>query len=237
MLHQDEMMRERGKARAPAAFVDDEELSGDEQYARRGQARMMRSAEEAGDQDEFDHIAQVNDYGEAKEDLHIWLQKKEVIQYVHKSFNSFLRSFQVKGVHTYEHRIQDMCRMNKQSFEVNFTDLASKQPNLAIWLAEEPVHMLPILNSVAAELVQEIFPDYNDLHSEIFVRINELPVEDKVRELRQVHLNALIKFRGVVTKRTQVFPQYSQMYFRCQCGDLKGPICDTDPMNAKASLA
>ena len=122
-----------------------------------------------------------------------------------------------------------MCRMNKQSFEVNFTDLASKQPNLAIWLAEEPMHMIPILNTVACEIVQEIFPDYTDQFQEIYVRINELPVEDKVRELRQVHLNALIKFRGVVTKRTQVFPQYNQMYFRCQCGDLKGPICDTDP--------
>ena len=48
-----------------------------------------------------------------------------------------------------------------------------------------------------------------DLYQDIYVRINELPVEDKVRELRQVHLNALIKFRGVVTKRTQVFPQYN----------------------------
>lgn len=97
--------------------------------------------------------------------------------------------------------------------------------------------MIPILNTVACEIVQEIFPDYVDLYQDIYVRINELPVEDKVRELRQVHLNALIKFRGVVTKRTQVFPQYSQMYFRCQCGDLKGPICDSDPQNAKASLA
>lgn len=105
-------MRERGKARAPAAFIDDEELSGDEQYARRGQARIMR-AEEVGDDGEFDHMANVNDYAEAKEDLHVWLQKKEVIHYVQKSFNSFLRSFQTKGIHTYEHRIQDMCRMNK----------------------------------------------------------------------------------------------------------------------------
>jgi len=54
--------------------------------------------------------------------------------------------------------------MNKQSFEVNFTDLASKQPNLAIWLAEEPTHMLPILNSVAGDIVSEIFPDYSDFH-------------------------------------------------------------------------
>lgn len=86
---------------------------------------------------------------------------------------------------------------------MKFTDLAAKQPTLAIWLAEEPAHMLPILNTVASEIVQEIYPDYTEqFHQEIFVRISELPVEDKLRELRQVHLNALIKFKGVVTKRT-----------------------------------
>lgn len=97
--------------------------------------------------------------------------------------------------------------------------------------------MLPILNTVASEIVQEIYPDYADFHQEIYVRISELPVEDKLRELRQVHLNALVRFRGVVTKRTHVFPQYARMYFSCQCGDIKGPIFDTDPQEAKKSLA
>ena len=97
--------------------------------------------------------------------------------------------------------------------------------------------MLPILNGVASEIVSEIYPDYQEFHREIFVRMNDLPVEDKLRELRQVHLNALIKFRGVVTKRTQVFPQFQQMYFRCQCGDLKGPIYDADPFEARKSLS
>jgi DNA replication licensing factor MCM2 len=88
-------------------------------------------------------------------------------------------------------------------------------PTLAIWLAEEPAQMIPMFNVVALELVTEMFPDYPNTHSHIFVRIDNLPVEDKLRELRQVHLNALVKFRGVVTKRTGVFPEYSEMYFTC----------------------
>jgi DNA replication licensing factor MCM2 len=57
------------------------------------------------------------------------------------------------------------------------------------------------------------------------VRIRDLPVEDKLRDLRQQHLNALIKIRGVVTKRTNVFPQLKESYYRCiHCGDVKGPI-------------
>lgn len=86
--------------------------------------------------------------------------------------------------------------------------------------------MIPIFNQAAAQLVEEIYPDYNTLHKEIFIRVGGLPVEDKLRELRQVHLNALIKFCGVVTKRTGVFPQYAEIYFRCECGDIKGPFFD-----------
>ena len=90
---------------------------------------------------------------------------------------------------------------------------------------------------MACEIVQEIYPDYTEqYHKEIYVRISDLPVEDKLRELRQVHLNALIKFKGVVTKRTQVFPQYAKMFFKCQCCDTKGPIYDSDAQEAKKKL-
>lgn len=83
--------------------------------------------------------------------------------------------------------------------------------------------MLPILNEVTADIVAELYPDYYKIHSEIFIRVRDLPVEDKLRDLRQLHLNALVKFRGVVTKRSGVFPQYFKMFIRCVCGDLKGP--------------
>ena len=84
--------------------------------------------------------------------------------------------------------------------------ISNRLPNIAIWLAEEPAKMIPILNDVAADTVAEIFPEYFKIHSEIFVKIRDLPVEDKLRVLRQQHLNALVKFRGVVTKRSDVFP-------------------------------
>ena len=74
-------------------------------------------------------------------------------------------------------------------------------------MAEEPSLILPILNEVAFELVGEVFPEYHKIHNEVYVRVKDLPVEDKLRDLRQIHLNALIKIRGVVTKRTGVFPE------------------------------
>jgi len=50
-------------------------------------------------------------------------------------------------------------------------------------------------------------------------------------------LNALIKIRGVVTKRTQVFPELKESYYRCsQCNDLKGPIMNNDNDDEKQYL-
>jgi len=121
-----------------------------------------------------------------------------------------------------------MCQNNKQSLEVVFGNLSSKYPTLAIWLAEEPALMLACFNDVAGFLVNELYPDYHKLHRDIFVRVKDLPVEDKLRDLRQVHLNALIKIRGVVTKRTAVFPELKDLYFKCaNCGDIKGPLLNT----------
>jgi DNA replication licensing factor MCM2 len=118
-----------------------------------------------------------------------------------------------------------MCQENLQSLEITFNHLSIKQPTLAIWLAEEPGLMLPILNQVAMELCLEVYPDYSKTFDNIFVRVKDLPVEDKLRDLRQVHLNSLIKIRGVVTKRTGVFPELKEKWMQCRnCGDVKGPI-------------
>jgi DNA replication licensing factor MCM2 len=76
-----------------------------------------------------------------------------------------------------------------------------------VWLAEEPSLILPILNEIGLELALEIYPRYDEIHKEIFIRVKDLPIEDKLRDLRQIHLNAMIKIKGVVTKRTGVFPE------------------------------
>ena len=57
-------------------------------------------------------------------------------------------------------------------------------PSLAIWVAEVPNLILPVFNEVAHELVNEVFPNYDQIHREIFVRIRDLPIEDKLRDLR-----------------------------------------------------
>jgi DNA replication licensing factor MCM2 len=44
--------------------------------------------------------------------------------------------------------------------------------------------MLPVLSEVASETALEVYPSYNEIHKDIFVRVRDLPVEDKLRDLR-----------------------------------------------------
>merc|ERR1719189_2461939 len=74
-------------------------------------------------------------------------------------------------------------------------------------------------------LLSHTFPDYHEIHKQVFVRIIELPLQDKLRELRQEHLNALIKVNGVVTRRTGVFPQLRTIKWECanpKCNQILG---------------
>ena len=68
-------------------------------------------------------------------------------------------------------------------------------------------------------MVLEEFPNYEQIHSDLFVRIRDLPVIDKLRELRSSHLRSLIRTQGVITRRSGVFPQMVYAAFRCRfCG-------------------
>lgn len=183
-------------------------------------------------------LDQILDFEDVKGPLSIWLKKADVIKFISRQFNQFLRNFKNDtGTFLYEEKIHEMCQNNKQSLEIVFNHLSTKQPTIAIWLAEEPALMLPILNEVAMELVSEVYPDYNRMFQQIFVRVKDLPVEDKLRDLRQVHLNAMIKIRGVVTKRTGVFPELKESWYRCRgCSNLEGPFYNNTTEEGRVHL-
>jgi DNA replication licensing factor MCM2 len=78
---------------------------------------------------------------------------------------------------------------------------------------------------VALEVVLAIFPEYKRIHGEVHVRITDLPIQDSLRDLRQHHLNSLIRVAGVVTRRTGVFPQLKYAKYDCgKCGAVLGPF-------------
>jgi DNA replication licensing factor MCM2 len=196
--------------------------------------RMLKEGMGVDMNDDEDQDMEPVDYEDVKGKLSLWVQKIEIIKWIKKIFTNFLRTYKDEsGMHVYEARIHDMCTNNRQSLDITFMHLSQKYPTLAIWLAEEPSLILPLLNEVGLDITMEMYPDYYNIHPIIYIRVKDLPVEDKLRDLRQIHLNALIKIKGVVTKRTGVFPELSKMYFRCGCGDLKGPIYNNSENDAR----
>ena len=43
------------------------------------------------------------------------------------------------------------------------------------------------------------------MHSEIFIRIIQLPIVDLIRDLRFKHMDKLIRVEGVITRRSAVY--------------------------------
>lgn len=158
------------RGRRAGAFMDDDEYSEQDDVARQirmAKLREMRQGDEdmGGDDADQDMMQDVIDYEEVKGQLSLWVQRPEVIRWIRKSFSSFLRNYKDDlGVSVYEERIREMCSNNKQSLEITFQHLSFKYPFLAIWLAEEPSLMLPILNEVALEVTLELFSDYQLIH-------------------------------------------------------------------------
>jgi len=88
--------------------------------------------------------------------------------------------------------------------------------------------MLNIFDTVALEAILLYYPSYERIHSEIHVRITELPKVATLRDLRRSHLNSLV--RGV-------FPQLKYVKFDCvKCKAVLGPFYQDTTREVKISF-
>jgi len=214
--------------RVPGALYDLDEAS-DEDTERRfllreRQRRRQREAEGKYQEEDFNDF--MLDIEDRRGKLREWIQQPRTQTWIKRNFDNFLKSFKDdNGKSVYEHRIEQMCSNNKKGLEVNYTHIADKVPTLALWIADQPDLVLPILDQVAYNATLEIFPQYSHISKTVSVKIKDLPVEDKLRDLRQINLRGLVKVRGVVTKRTGVYPQLKSVTYECTCcGTLRGPF-------------
>ncbi|KAL4142954.1 hypothetical protein QTP88_005342 [Uroleucon formosanum] len=150
-------------------------------------------------------------------------------------FKNFLRNdVTSSGSYLYKDKIRRMCESNLCSLEVEFTNLANKQHTLALFLPEAPLEMISIFNDVAKELVLSMYPQYGRVTSEIFVRITDLPLIEEIRTFKKIHLNQLVRTKGVVTSTTGVFPQLSIIKYDCsKCGHVLGPFVQSQSEEIK----
>ncbi|BEI94024.1 uncharacterized protein CcaverHIS019_0604830 [Cutaneotrichosporon cavernicola] len=206
---------------------DGDDLSGDagllSGITRRARRRYDELPAELADEEEIplEHLGDVKTRTVSE-----WVAIPQVRRAVATHFRTFLTTCtDDNGASVYGQRIRTLGETNSESLEVNFIQLADSRPVLSYFLANSPQEMLAIFDEVALEAVLMYFPGYNNIHSEIHVRINDLPSKLSLRDLRQDNLNCLVRVSGVVTRRTGVFPQLKYVKFDCQkCGAVLGPF-------------
>ncbi|KAL7308157.1 MCM DNA helicase complex subunit [Mucor circinelloides] len=217
----------RREGRVAGAFIyglDDD--ANDTQPAVRRHRHIYEAQELDQDEDGVPEMS-LSDLRNIKDSsIAVWITREAVRRGIKREFRDFLQTYvDEHGTSVYGERIRDMGERNKESFEVNYENLADSKIILAYYLSNSPIAMLKILDEVALEVTLMQFPAYERIHREIHVRITDLPVKNTLRELRQSQLNCLIRVSGVVTRRTGVFPQLKWVKYNCgKCNHLLGPF-------------
>lgn len=154
-----------------------------------------------------------------------WIQDKRAEKTIEREFKNFLMTYtDENGVSVYGQRVRHLGEVNSESLEVSFLHLSDSKAILAYFLANCPAGMLPIFDRVALEVILLYYPHYTRIRPEVHVRMTDLPTQWTLRDLRQMHLDALVRVTGVVTKRSNVFPQLKYVKFDCvRCGEVMGP--------------
>ncbi len=137
-----------------------------------------------------------------------------------KEFSLFLTSFvDENGESVYGNRIHAMCAANKESLEVSCSHLSRFKAILAYYVSNSPSEVLKIFGMAAVSVVADIDKSFAQIKSEIHVRITDLPSVKSLPDLRQKHINTLVRVSGIVTSQTGVFPQIVYAKYDCvKCG-------------------
>ncbi|KAI5186278.1 DNA replication licensing factor MCM2 [Nematocida homosporus] len=146
----------------------------------------------------------------------------EIQERVKKEMEQFLKTF---GDKKYLDLINQMASLNMQSLYVDYFDLESYSGVLAQAALAIPTKILPLLNQALHTVVRGLFPRYSQIKHVLLCRLTNIPAYDQIRDLRNVHLNSLVKVAGIITKRSRVFPMLSLVKYTCQkCRALLGPF-------------
>ncbi|KAK4448228.1 DNA replication licensing factor mcm2 [Podospora aff. communis PSN243] len=218
------------RQRIPAAFLPGEDEDRDIDLTaqpRRRRHRYDEDPDEDMDADIMDEELSLEALHDVKaSSLTEWVSQPAVQRTIKREFRAFLTEYtDESGSSVYGNRIRTLGEINAESLEVSYEHLAHSKAIIAYFLANAPAEMLKLFDEVAMDVVLLHYPDYERIHSEIHVRIFDLPVHYTLRQLRQSHLNCLVRVSGVVTRRSGVFPQLKYVKFDCtKCGVTLGPF-------------
>ncbi|KAI9614512.1 hypothetical protein KEM48_005977 [Puccinia striiformis f. sp. tritici PST-130] len=221
----------KGRSRAPAFLQSDDDMGEDPEdfLTRRRRRRQYDEIPEVveGEEGEDDDELPLEQLSDIKSNsLKEWIDVPAVSRTIMRAFKDFLMTYvDENGTSVYGQRIKTLGEVNSESLEVSFLHLSDSKAILAYFLANCPTPMLAHFDTVALDAILLYYPEYDRIHTEVHVRITELPTSYTLRELRQEHLDRLVRVTGVVTRRTGVFPQLKYVKFDCgKCGETLGPF-------------
>lgn len=233
-----ELARQRN---IPAAFLADDDDDGLADLSKQPRRRRHQYDEDQIDID-MENIMDEELTLEALQDVKAnsltdWVSLPPVQRTIAREFRSFLTEYtDENGASVYGNRIKTLGEINAESLEVSYEHLSSAKAVLAYFVANTPTEILKIFDEVAMDTALIHYPDYEKIHSEIHVRITDIPVQYTLRQLRQSHLNCLVRVSGVVTRRSGVFPQLKYVKFDCtKCGITLGPFAQDSHVEVKIS--
>ncbi|PRP86025.1 hypothetical protein PROFUN_05796 [Planoprotostelium fungivorum] len=220
-------------ARVPSALIEEDEE--EEITDRLGpvRRRQLESLDILADLEDLEDL-QVEEVEVNLEDqkgpLKTWVMMPAPKREIARQLNNFLRStLDDRGRAIYRDRIHSMVIANAESLEVNYKHLQKFHKRLAMWITDAPTQMLQIFDETAYTVILEHFPEYQKIRREVRVRVTDLPIIDSLRDIRNIHLNNLIRTAGVVTRRTSVFPQLKAVKYNCgRCAAILGPYTVDD---------
>ncbi|KAL4911842.1 MCM2/3/5 family-domain-containing protein [Aspergillus aurantiobrunneus] len=229
------------RRRMPAAFLQDDE-DGDIDLTRQPRRRRHAYDEDRDDIEMVDDgleelsLEELVDIKSAN--ITDWVTQPQVLRSIYREFKAFLTEFtDPTGSSVYGNKIKTLGEVNSASLEVSYSHLSSTKAVLGYFLANEPTEVLKVFDQVALDVTLFHYPQYHDIHNEIHVRITDLPIVYTLRQLRQSHLNCLVRVSGVVTRRTGVFPQLKYVMFICQkCNITLGPYQQESSSEVKVSM-
>ncbi|KAH0173489.1 MCM-domain-containing protein, partial [Aureobasidium melanogenum] len=234
--------RELARQRRPQVALDEDE---DDlmDLTRQPRRRRHRYDEEQDDMDMTEDIMTEELSAEGLADVKAsnltdWIAQPAVHRGIARELKAFLTEFvDDNGISVYGVRIRTLGENNGESLEIDWEHLSMSKPTLAYFIANVPTETLKIFDRVAMDVTLYHYPLYESIQSEIHVRINGLPMSYTLRELRQSHLNCLVRVSGVVTRRTGVFPQLKYIKFDCtKCGVTLGPFPQDSNAEVKISF-
>ncbi|BCS22080.1 MCM DNA helicase complex subunit MCM2 [Aspergillus puulaauensis] len=229
------------RRRMPAAFLQDDE-DGDIDLTQQPRRRRHAYDEDRDDIEMVDNGLEELSLEELVDikssNITDWVTQPQVLRSIYREFKAFLTEFtDPTGSSVYGNKIKTLGEVNSASLEVSYTHLSSTKAVLGYFLANEPTEVLKVFDQVALDVTLFHYPQYHDIHNEIHVRITDLPIVYTLRQLRQSHLNCLVRVSGVVTRRTGVFPQLKYVMFTCgKCGTTLGPFQQEASSEVKISF-